>query len=510
MAVSLSVGIIYLTQRNPTYTSLGRLLVENPRLEPSRQDLVPAVGLVDASLIESQIEILRSQTIALKVIEVQRPLEDAGQNAGSRMLTWIRSPLPTPDENPEAAGSAWPDWIPNGLKLLGLIEADAGATSASSINSELPAFARRLSVKRIGTSSAIEIKFTAKTPERAAAVVNAVIEAYLAEQTAAAAVAAVTASAWLRDRAKDLGPRTRVIDVARLPSGPDPPSRMVLLAAFALLGALVATGITVARISFDRMLRDPLDVRRRLGGANFLGAIVRYSGGSRWRGRIRRGSEGEQESGAPHVAWDVAGCIDSVRAALMARSRGSVIGVTSTARGEGASTIAWGLAGSASAAGARVLLVKVRSGDAIYSQCSADPTGRLIDAAGALPGTAGALEDGREDRQCRPGRECALEKIVSHRLQLAALLNACANRYDLIIIDLPPLLLAADLATRCGKAIKYLYVIEWGVISADLAENALAAAGIRNDLIGFVFNKVPRKVITKATFPIAAYVCQRR
>ena len=109
----------------------------------------------DSAAVESQAEILKSEKIALAVIEKLHLTED-------------------------------PDFVKPGrladlfAKLVGSVPRPQSQSETTRRVAET--FARRLDVKRVGLSYIIEVGFSASDPKRAAQIANAVADAYMADQ----------------------------------------------------------------------------------------------------------------------------------------------------------------------------------------------------------------------------------------------------------------------------------------------------------------------------------------
>jgi Mrp family chromosome partitioning ATPase len=94
-------------------------------------------------------------------------------------------------------------------------------------------------------------------------------------------------------------------------------------------------------------------------------------------------------------------------------------------------------------------------------------------------------------------------------VEVGALVRAWKADYDLIILDLPPLLPTGEVAFVNAFVDSLLLVVQWGGVSSELMQSTLSASGISSDdLCGFVFNKVPSSAIRRSTFPVEAYLKQ--
>jgi uncharacterized protein involved in exopolysaccharide biosynthesis len=160
---ALGIAILYLIIAVPTFTAKALLMVN------SKATSADAAAV--STTVESQIGIIRSESIASAVIEklglAQDPEFATGQGGGmiSRLLGWSR---------PE--------------------------TEASAARYALEPFERKFSAKRIGPTYLVEITFDSRDPDRAAQIVNAVAEKYITHQIKAN----LQDEKWVKDRLNEL------------------------------------------------------------------------------------------------------------------------------------------------------------------------------------------------------------------------------------------------------------------------------------------------------------------
>jgi len=179
--VALGLGIVYLFSAKSTYTATASLIIDSRKNQLFQQQSVLGDIPVDSSSVESQVQILKSESIALAVIKELNLSDD-----------------------PEFSGS--------GGGLIGtLIGSVTHLFSSSSPNSDfeatrrtVEAFASRLAVRRVGLTYIIEIAFSSYSADHAAQIANAVADAYVTDQLEAKYQATRRASFWLQDRIKEL------------------------------------------------------------------------------------------------------------------------------------------------------------------------------------------------------------------------------------------------------------------------------------------------------------------
>ncbi|HLH94743.1 MAG TPA: polysaccharide biosynthesis tyrosine autokinase [Xanthobacteraceae bacterium] len=192
MSCSIGLGAVYLITTPPRYTARAELLIDSNKvhvLQPHQQALgdVP----LDSDQVETQVEVLKSEKIALAVINDQNLTEDpeflrAEKGVFGRVLGY----LGLGSSHKESAAERTRDAVQTFLDLR--------------------------TVTRIGRTYALALTYTAFSPERAAAVVNAIGDAYIRDQIEAKSEATRRASDWLQDRIKELETRAVAADRAVL------------------------------------------------------------------------------------------------------------------------------------------------------------------------------------------------------------------------------------------------------------------------------------------------------
>lgn len=179
--LGVALGVVYLITTPPSYTAQTMLLIDSRKVNLFQQQSVLGDIPIDSAAVESQIEVLKSENVALSVIKAMHLTQD-----------------------PEFVGSS------GGLfgTIFGLISNPFGTREPTSefalARQAMRAFQARLSVKRVGLSYVIEIGFRSLNPEHAAQIANAVADAYVVDQLEAKYQATRRASVWLQDRIREL------------------------------------------------------------------------------------------------------------------------------------------------------------------------------------------------------------------------------------------------------------------------------------------------------------------
>jgi succinoglycan biosynthesis transport protein ExoP len=179
--LALALGVVYLLTTPPSFTGRSTLLIDTRKVQVFQQPTMIGDPTINTGMVDSQVEILKSENISLAVIKELRLIED-----------------------PEFAGSG------GGLlgRLIGFVSDFFGPAAPKSefelTRRAVRALADRLSVRRVGLSYIIEISFVSLDPERAAQIANAVADGYIVDQLEAKYQATRRASVWLQDRIREL------------------------------------------------------------------------------------------------------------------------------------------------------------------------------------------------------------------------------------------------------------------------------------------------------------------
>jgi capsular exopolysaccharide synthesis family protein len=171
-AIGVVLAGVYAFSAVPLYTAHAQIIID-PSLPQAVGEQRDGLFSIDNAQVESQIEVLRSESIAQAVINQLKLADDPGfTNSAPSILSYP-------------------------FRLL------AGHSAPDAESRELNAMMRYkggLAVRRVGLSYSIDIQFSATSPEYAATIANATADAYIAEQINARAQAARQGGLWLEDR----------------------------------------------------------------------------------------------------------------------------------------------------------------------------------------------------------------------------------------------------------------------------------------------------------------------
>ena len=180
LLIGLVAAIAYVVLATPLYTARTQLVIDPTLPEVLNQAKSDAQFSLDSAIIESHLEIIKSENIALAVIK-QLKLTDV------------------PDYRPKRS-------------LLHPFSPSVADTPEVVERSALSRYQSYLTVRRSGLSYAIEILYGDHDPELAAKIANATAEAYVQEQLTAREEATKRSNQWLEERIAQL--RERMNDAA--------------------------------------------------------------------------------------------------------------------------------------------------------------------------------------------------------------------------------------------------------------------------------------------------------
>lgn len=180
LTVVVLVGLLVFSLK-PSYTGTTTLLID-PRATGvfSAQQVTMQIGPADPAIIDSQVEILKSDHLERAVIK-------------SLDLT----------QNPEFLGEEeWFEILIGKLKALNPFRSPS--SEASVMETVLANFDKRLKVERDQQTFLVNVSFQSHSPEKAAKIANAVAEAYLTDRLQARFDSAQLATEWLSNRVEEL------------------------------------------------------------------------------------------------------------------------------------------------------------------------------------------------------------------------------------------------------------------------------------------------------------------
>ncbi len=264
----------------------------------------------------------------------------------------------------------------------------------------------------------------------------------------------------------------RVISFADLPRKPSFPNKLLNLALGFLIGALLgAAGAVAAESSFGGLTTAD-DVEKRLGIRCFGGIPL-----------LKSVEKSESDPAAVPRALPGSAFTEACRNALTSLRQSltgpaKVIGITSALPNEGKTIVAICLARTAALGGQKVLVIDCdpirRSLTTIVGSNRKQPGLRELLAGKAALGDALIQDQDAERLHILPitGSVPREERLLDH-VGLHAMIKALANRYDLILLDCPPVLPIAEAREIAGIVDALVIVARWRRTEDKVLRNVL-------------------------------------
>jgi capsular exopolysaccharide synthesis family protein len=197
IAICMSIAVVVMFQITPVYNSSALIMVGQRENKVLDSESVIAELQTDASTLENQIQVLKSWSLAEKVILKFNLTHDPEFNTALskrsiyNVASWFQSSAPKKK-----------------------IVAPKGAENLSVKPGVLAQFASKLSVSTQGRSSVIKVTFESSTREKAAKLANAVADQYMIDQLDTKFDAAKRTTDWLNGRLQQLADKVRLSENA--------------------------------------------------------------------------------------------------------------------------------------------------------------------------------------------------------------------------------------------------------------------------------------------------------
>ena len=275
----------------------------------------------------------------------------------------------------------------------------------------------------------------------------------------------------------------RILDAAEVPRRPVWPRAQLNLILALLGGGLVGIGLAVSVESLNPRIASRYDIEQTLG-LPLLGMVPQV-------GVLKKGLRAVE--GLPSEFQEA---LRGVRTRILLSPIGAAtrtLAVTSTSPGEGKTMLASSLAASMAMAGRRVLLVDADMRRPQLHRIHDVPTSPGL--SNILTGEVKALEAVRETTVgglfiVPAGDEVGNPSELLDSDSLTSLLEGFSQRFDLIVLDCPPVMAVADAAIVANAASSVLFVIGSGTTHRDVAQMAIERLiSVQAKLVGVVLNK---------------------
>jgi succinoglycan biosynthesis transport protein ExoP len=184
LLVCIGLASVYVFTASKRYTGTAVLMIDSRKMQGLQTQAQTGTGgdnPIDSAMVDSQVELLKSEAIASKVITDLKLVESPEfMSDGGGLLSGISD------------------------AINGLFSDSRPPTEEQTRRGALARFANNLSIKRVGVSYVIEIAFQALSQEQAAQIANAVADGYIVDSLESKYQASRRAAVWLQDRLKEL------------------------------------------------------------------------------------------------------------------------------------------------------------------------------------------------------------------------------------------------------------------------------------------------------------------
>jgi succinoglycan biosynthesis transport protein ExoP len=536
--LAAAVGLLI----SPKYTATAQIVVE-PQQVDFVDGLAAGTRATDESAIDTQVTMLSSRDHLRRVIEDLSPGREfraalKAETEPDPMASRPAGDMPSQPTGGEglAASSASPAGLSNVGELVRRLGVWFGApfTSRNAAARELDELERQLKVIQERRSRVISVSFTATSPERAATVVNRIVELHVGRQTEvrraqvsqelnrigervaeieaesertgeamqtmleqrlAAGLGAGKGASRLRELEREvagngqtytgllrrqmeireqqanIAPDARVLSLATPPDRPSSPNPILFVFPALIVFSIGGSLLAVVRERLDRGLRCERDVVDALG-IPCIGLVPQLP-----RSDLARPYHCVLNK--PFTAYS-----EAIRSAvatlqLAARQHAPVtVLISSSVPGEGKTTLAASIAVYAAHLGRRVLLVDFDFRHPSDLRQLHGKTDRSVEDLRDHPPTEliHRLRDLNLDYLPMPRSSVdPLALFAGGHVQI--LMRQLRESYDCVIIDSPPLLGITEARLLAPFADKCLFVIKWDSTKREVAQKALNLLG---------------------------------
>lgn len=275
-------------------------------------------------------------------------------------------------------------------------------------------------------------------------------------------------------QALEMTPDVRIVSSASVPTGPVGPGKTVLAGLAAVVCGAIATGIALVRTMGQRGVYSSHQVEALLG-LPAVGIVPLL-------GRSKRGTDSARDpyaetsgSDFAEAVWRLCARLRLVRtgAEPATAKGGEVIMLTSSVADEGKTTMAVALSAFLADAGRRVVVVDCDTRRPSIHRLLGNgrPPKGLTD---LLNGDATLdqvvhLDERRRVAVIAAGRPVDRPQTLLGSQAMLSLLVELSERYDVIVLDTPPVLSVSDALILAPLADRILYVVRWARTASSLA-----------------------------------------
>jgi tyrosine-protein kinase Etk/Wzc len=291
----------------------------------------------------------------------------------------------------------------------------------------------------------------------------------------------------------------RLIDEAAVPEEPVKPNASIIIGLAGVLGLLGGIILALARNSLFRGIKDPQEIEAHTG-MNVYSTIPLSDGQYGLARKMREKSTGVHLLALTQPHDPAIESLRSLRTALqfgMLEAANNRVLITGPTPGVGKSFVAANFAALMAAAGKRVLLIDadLRKGylNQYFGLPRSDGLSELV--AGSIPASQAVRRQVLPNLDFLPtGQLPPNPAELMQSSAMAQILKATAPHYDLVIIDTPPVLVAADTAAVAPHVGTLLMVARAEITHlGELHESAKRLGQAGKTVNGVLFNAMDLK-----------------
>jgi succinoglycan biosynthesis transport protein ExoP len=187
--------LIFTLQQTPRYTATSYVMIDTRKRDVSKIDEVLSGLPADSSAVDTEVEILKSRSLATRVVQNLHLDKDPEFNKKLRKPSLLDAVVGAPaglfrSAAPQLSGQALAD--------------EKSVNERKAFDAVVDAVIKRIRVTRSGLTYVIGIDFTSTSQAKASDIANTIADDYLLEQLEAKFDATKQASNWLNDRLAQL------------------------------------------------------------------------------------------------------------------------------------------------------------------------------------------------------------------------------------------------------------------------------------------------------------------
>jgi exopolysaccharide transport family protein len=195
LAVVMAAVVVFTLEQTPRYTATSYVMIDTRKHDVAKIDEVLSGLSSDSSAVDTEVEILKSRSLATRVVQDLHLDQDPEFNSTLRKPSLVSTVLSAPGQFFKSAAPVQSPQAAAAQKVL----------AEKKMNDRvIDAVLKRLRVARQGLTYVIAIDFTSVSQTKAAEISNTIANDYLLEQLEAKFDATKQASQWLNDRLSQL------------------------------------------------------------------------------------------------------------------------------------------------------------------------------------------------------------------------------------------------------------------------------------------------------------------